>query len=221
MSVPGTEHEDTLKGIRESYDTVAEEYARRIYGELAHKPFDRAALDRFADRVRNQGEVCDLGCGPGQVGRYLFDRGVQASGLDLSPAMVETARRLNPDMNFRTGDILQLPFDDNSLAGFTAFHAIVNLPKNSLPTAVREMHRVLKPGGLLLLAFHVGDEVLQEEELWGLKISMTFYMFNTLEISALLGKAGFTLDEVTERDPYPPDVEYQSRRAYILARKAL
>jgi ubiquinone/menaquinone biosynthesis C-methylase UbiE len=213
------ERELTWKNIRESYDTIADEYARRIYHELAGKPFDRAILDNFADRVRDQGEVCDLGCGPGQVARHLFDRGINASGLDLSPKMIETARHLNPEITFRVGDMLQLPFEDSSLAGLTAFYAIVNLPNESLPLAFREMHRVLKPDGLLLLAFHIGDEVLEESELWGLKISMKFYMLQTSEIVHLLETTGFVMDGVTERDPYAPDVEYQSRRAYILARK--
>lgn len=218
MSSSGVESEDPLKEIRQSYDTIAEEYARRIYDELAHKPFDREMLDQFAARVRRRGELCDLGCGPGHVGRYLFDRGVHASGLDISPAMVETARRLNPQMTFRTGDMIQLPLEDDSLFGITAFYAIVNLPKDALPNVFREMHRVLKPEGLLL-AFHIGDEVLQEKELWGMKISMDFFLFRTEEIARLLERTGFELEEVTEREPYP-EVEYQSRRAYVLARKA-
>src|SRR5437773_6198242 len=75
-------------GVRASYDRVAAEYAERIAGELAGKPFDRALLDRFADQVRPLGPVCDVGCGPGHVTAYLHERGLDVFGVDLSPEMV-------------------------------------------------------------------------------------------------------------------------------------
>jgi trans-aconitate methyltransferase len=90
-----------------SYDAVADEYVRRIFDELRHKPLDRELLDRFAARVRDVGLVCDMGCGPGQVARYLYERGVEVCGIDLSPAMVERARHLNPGVEFRQGDFLR------------------------------------------------------------------------------------------------------------------
>src|SRR5579871_3756970 len=81
-----------------SYDRVAAEYARRIFDELQHKPLDRELLDRFAARVPPDAIACDLGCGPGQIARYLYERGVQVVGVDLSPEMVRTARTLNPEI---------------------------------------------------------------------------------------------------------------------------
>jgi SAM-dependent methyltransferase len=204
--------------IRESYDRVAEEYARRLFHELRHKPLDREVLDRFARQVMNRGKVCDMGCGPGQVARYLRDAGLAVFGLDLSPAMLEQARKLNPDITFREGNMLALDISVESLSGIAAFYAIVNLPPESLPTVFAEMRRVLKPGGLLLLAFHVGDEVIQEDELWGHRIAMKFRFLQPAEIGRQLENAGLRLEEVIEREPYP-DVEYQSRRAYIFARK--
>ena len=58
------------------YDRVAEKYAAAFFDELERKPFDRALLDRFAAAVAGRGRVCDVGCGPGHVGRYLAARGV-------------------------------------------------------------------------------------------------------------------------------------------------
>jgi len=115
--------------------------------------------------------------------------------------------------------MLDLDIPDGTLAGITAFYAIVNIPKESLPLVFREMERVLEPRGLLLLAFHVGAETVHAPELWGLPISMDVFLFPTLEIHKLLDAAGFAVEEVTEREPYSPEVEYQSRRAYIFARK--
>jgi ubiquinone/menaquinone biosynthesis C-methylase UbiE len=202
--------------IRESYDRIAEEYARRIFDELQHKPFDRQLLDHFAARIPKAGQVCDIGCGPGQVARYLHDAGVSIWGVDLSPAMVNQARKLNPGMLFREGNMMALDLPNASLSAITAFYAIVNISKASLPLVFSEMARVLHPGGLLLLAFHTGNDIIREQELWGIPIAMDFLLFQPSEIVTLLREAGFVLEEILERDPYP-DVEYPSHRAYILA----
>ena len=209
-----------MKSVRESYDRIADEYARRLFNELQHKPLDCKLLDRFAAQVAERGPTCDIGCGPGQVARYLRDAGAEVFGLDLSPRMLEEARQRNPDISFREGDMLALNLPDGTLAGIAAFYAIVNIPQQSLPRVFQEMDRALQPGGLLLLAFHRGDEVLHEEELWGRSISMDFFLFSPTAIRHLLEKAGFAIEEMIERDPYAPDVEYQSRRAYMFARKS-
>ena len=200
-----------------SYDRVAEEYARRIYDELRHKPLDRELLDRLASDLRGQGPVCDLGCGPGQVARYLHDRGVDASGLDLSPGMIAIARRLNPGLSFQVGDLRALPFADGTLAGLTAFYSIIHVPRGEVADALREMARVLRPGGRLLLTFHLGSEVRRVDELWGEAVALDFVFFEAAEMRGALEAAGFEVDEVVERDPYP-DVEVQTRRACVLAR---
>jgi len=212
--------EQKTQEVQSGYDRVAEEYARHLYDELQHKPLDRQLLDRLAARVGAAGIVCDLGCGPGQVARYLHDRGIVVCGLDLSPAMVAQARRLNPDIEFIPGNMLALPVEDETWAGIAAFYAIVNFPPGDLVPVMREMRRVLQPGGCLLLSFHIGEEIVHVDELWGCPVSLDFYFFRTEQVTAELKAAGFEIDEVIEREPYAPEVEYQSRRAYIFARRA-
>ena len=211
--------EDLLDPVRNSYDRIADEYARRLYKELDGKPLDRELLTRFAKEVAGRGDACDLGCGPGQIARYLRDQGATVFGLDLSPKMVAQARELNPDISFRTGNMLAVDLPDASLAGIAAFYAIVNIPRESVPEVFREIARVLQPGGILLLAFHIGDETLHENELWGRPIDMDFFLFQPAAIRRDLESAGLVVEEIFERDPYGEDVEYQSRRAYIFARK--
>ena len=211
--------ERTLHAIQKSYDGVADEYARHLYSELDNKPLDRELLTRFAARVKGQGAICDMGCGPGHIARFLHDQQTNVFGLDLSSRMIEEARRLNPEISFRQGNMLALDLPNASLAGLAAFYAIVNLPRASLPQVFREMARVLKPDGLLLLAFHVGDETLQPDALWGRPVSMDFYFFPPHAIQRDLETAGLVVEEVIEREPYAPEVEHQSRRAYIFARK--
>jgi len=78
---------------------------------------------------------------------------------------------------------------------------------------------VLQAGGMLLLAFHIGDEVAHYEELWERPVDLDFFYFQPADIRRLLEAVGFTIEEVIEREPYAPNVEHQSRRAYIFARR--
>ena len=207
------------EALKQSYDRLAREYARRIFHELKDKPLDRALLDRFAGRVKGVGIVCDIGCGPGQVARYLRDRGVEIVGVDLSAGMIEEARRLNPDIEFRQGNMLALDFADASLSGITSFYSIIHIPRDEVTKALAEFRRVLEPDGLLLLAFHIGEDDLHLDELWETAVSMDFAYFTSPEMESYLEAAGFEIEEMIEREPYAPDVEHQSRRAYFLARK--
>jgi ubiquinone/menaquinone biosynthesis C-methylase UbiE len=208
----------TLRGYQTSYDLVAEEYVRRIFGELQHKPLDRQLLDRFAASVRDIGPVCDLGCGPGHVARYLQERGVQVCGVDLSSAMVEQARRLTPAVEFHQGNMLALDGDDESWAGIAAFYSLIHIPRGDLPQALAELRRVLRPGGKLLVAFHIGDETVHLDEWWGHKVCVDFFFFRSEEMAQHFRDAGFEIEEIIEREPYP-EVEHQSRRSYLFARR--
>src|SRR5205085_7815032 len=108
-----------------------------------YKPLDRLLLDRFAADVKGRGEICDLGCGPGHVTRYLHDAGAAVFGLDLSTAMLDQARRLNPGIAFREGDMMALDLPGQALGGIAAFYSIVNIPEQHLHVVFREILRVL------------------------------------------------------------------------------
>src|SRR5215813_363013 len=100
------------RDLQTSYDRVAKEYVERIFNELENKPLDRALLDELARKVQGLGPVCDLGCGPGQIARYLQSRGAEVLGIDLSPSMIEQARQLNPGIEFKQGNMLALEIAD-------------------------------------------------------------------------------------------------------------
>lgn len=206
--------------LQHSYDVVTEEYIRRFYRELDHKPFDRDILDKFADMVHGKGPVCDLGCGPGHVARYLHERGVAAFGLDLSSAMVQAARLLNPGIEYLQGNMHSLSMDDESWAGIVAFYCLIHIPRNQMVEVLLELYRVVKPDGLLLLSFHIGDEKLHLDELWDIPVNMDFYFFTLDEMQRYLRSAGFEIEYARDRPPYE-EVEYPSQRAYILARKSV
>ncbi len=201
-----------------SYDRVADEYARRIYGELAGKPFDRLLLDWLIEKVGGRGVICDIGCGPGQIARYLSDHGAAACGVDLSAGMIAQARTLNPGLTFTQADMRTLDgLPDGEYGGIAAFYSIIHIPERELAQAFAAFKRVLQPGGIVLLAFHLGAEVKHLDEWWGEPVSVDFIFYEREVIKAQLVAAGFTIEEAIERDPYP-EVEFASRRAYVFAR---
>jgi ubiquinone/menaquinone biosynthesis C-methylase UbiE len=202
-----------------SYDAIAAEYARRIKDELAHKPFDRQMLEWLIEKVGGRGPIADLGCGPGHIAAYLDSRGALAMGIDLSPAMIAQAQKLYPGITFRQGDMLALPLEDASLGGIAAFYSIIHIDPDTIPRALREMRRVLKPGGTVLMAFHVGHEVRHVDNMWDIPVDVDFIFYQSSFMAQRLQEAGFILDERIERSPYAEGVEAQTRRAYLFAHK--
>ena len=206
----------TAPSSEASYDSIASEYAKLLFDELKDKPFDRKLLDSFADRVQGAGLVCDLGCGPGQLTRYLSERGVNVFGLDLSANMLREARSLNPGIQYVRGDLLSLGLRNQSLAGIAAFYSIIHVKRERVPAALGELRRALRPEGTLLLAFHLGTGTLHPTDFHGRPIDFEVTLFTLDEMIANVDAAGFRIDQASERDPYP-EVEFPSRRGYIVA----
>jgi SAM-dependent methyltransferase len=202
--------------VRESYDSAARAYAEHLAGELSDKPLDRHLLNRFAEATRSRGLVADLGCGPGHIARYLHEQGVAVAGIDLSPEMIDVARSLNPNLDFRVGDMRSLELPDASLEGIVAFYSIVHFASSELGAIFRQMRRVLVHGGLALVSFHIGDEVVHVEDLFGAPVFLDFQFHVPSDIIQELGFADLAVMEHVEREPYAG--EYPSRRCYLLAK---
>jgi SAM-dependent methyltransferase len=207
-----------ISNTQNSYDQVAAEYAEKFKDEMDDKPFDRNCLDRLATEVGNIGPICDMGCGPGQIARYLHRQGIASLGVDLSPRMVAEAQRLNPEIHFHQGDMLALPDADNSWGGIAAFYCIIHVPREDIVQALREMGRVLKPDGILLITFHIGNEIKHLDEWWDKPVNLNFAFYQPDEMKNWLSEAGYELEQTLVREPNP-EVEVATRRAYLFARK--
>ncbi len=149
-----------LAAVRESYDTVAADYAARVKSPAELDPLSRAMLVAFAETVRatDRGPVADLGCGPGKVTAYLAELGVPAFGVDLSPRMIALARWAYPWVRFTVGSITALPIAGAGLGGALAYCSTHHTPPAVLPSVFAEFHRTLAPGGHLMLAGYVGND---------------------------------------------------------------
>ena len=162
--------EDThLTATRAFYDAVAEDYVRLVDDELDRRPLERGLLAAFAELVLADGggPVADLGCGPGRLTPHLAALGLDPFGVDLSPRMVQLARSQHPALRFEVGSLTRLDLPDGALAGALAWYSVIHLPAAQLPVVFAELHRVLRPGGRLLLAFKAGAETRTIERGYG------------------------------------------------------
>ncbi len=201
------------------YNQVADDYAAERSDELSNKPFDRLLLREFASVNNGKGPFADFGCGPGQTTKFLYDNGVKnIIGIDISPAMIDAARRLFLKVKFETGDILNVSYDSNYFGSALAFYAIVHFNYDQIKTAFGEVNRVLKKGGQFLVSFHVGNETVHFDTAHEKVVDIDLYFFQTDKIIELLHDTGFKIIDALERYPYK-DVEYQSKRGYIWTEK--
>ncbi len=207
-----------LDKVERSYDALAEEYAKRISSELDHRPRERELLQRFAARCRDRGMICDLGCGPGHVARYIQEFNPSVIGLDLSLQSVIEARQRNPEIPFVQGDMLALPFASGRLGGIVAFYSIIHFDGPQVEQSFAEMWRALRKGGHLLLGFHVGSETVHVDEEFGVSIDLDATFFTMDDLTRRLALAGFTITEQFQRQ-LNPGLEYPSVRGYIWATK--
>lgn len=186
-----------LSDTRKSYDADADGYAAKVRGLLDGSPYLRASLALFAEAVRDAGggRVADIGCGPGYVTRHLHDLGVDAFGIDLSPAMIAIARHDYPDLRFEVGTMTDLNLSDDSVAGVLSFWSVIHVPAESMPGVFAQFRRVIQPGCPLLVGFHVGDETRHTSEGYsGRSINVDSHRRRPDEIARFLREAGFAVE---------------------------
>ncbi|MFD9537385.1 class I SAM-dependent methyltransferase [Streptomyces sp. NPDC060010] len=189
--------EDWLAETQASYDTVAATYADQVRNLLDETPYERAVLDLFTGLVNTAGggPIADVGCGPGRITAYLRELGMDAFGIDLSPAMIEIARRDHPGVRFEVGSMTDFGLADASLAGLVAWYSLIHVPDNEISLVFTHFRRALRPGGLLLLGFHVGDESrLKTEGYGGHPMKVYVHLRQPGQLAAWLNDAGFTVE---------------------------
>jgi ubiquinone/menaquinone biosynthesis C-methylase UbiE len=208
--------DDWLADTRTSYDTVAVSYTDQLRGVIAGDPYLRAALAVFAERVlaAGGGPVADVGCGPGHVTAHLHGLGVDAFGIDLSPGMIDVARRDHPGLRFEVGSMTNLRLPDASVAGLLAWWSLIHIPDDEVPTVFAHFRRVLRPGAPLQLGFHVGDiSRLKTQGYGGHPMTVYVHRRQPDKVASWLRDAGFEIEAQWLCDP-----DEQVPQAFLFAR---
>ena len=216
---------DYLSATRIAYDTVAPDYADLLADNLAHQPFDRAVLGLYAELVHvatrstdgTLPQVKDVGCGPGRITAHLASLKLDASGIDLSPAMIDEARRRHPGLTFTVGSMTALDeLIAGSVDGIVAWYSVIHVPPAEHRAVYAGFRRALKPGGHLLLAFQCGDEKRDITDAYGHSgLRLDAYRLQPDHVEADLAATGFT--HVARLTRAPIDAE-KNPQAYIIAR---
>jgi SAM-dependent methyltransferase len=197
-----------------AYDAVAVQYAGFVRDIWDGDPLDRAAWAAFADCVRGRGPVADLGCGPGHLTAHLRSLGLDAFGVDLSPAMVELARAAEPALRFEVGSMAALDLPDGGLAGILSWYSVIHTPPAEVPGYFAEFFRTLAPGGHVLLGcFESGGGPPAEFD----HRVTTAYRWPLDELASLAFRAGFA--EVGRMYREPTAGERPFRQGRLLLRK--
>ncbi|WP_042369745.1 class I SAM-dependent DNA methyltransferase [Streptacidiphilus neutrinimicus] len=201
------------------YDAVAAHYAEQFRDTLHDRALERALLRAFAELVRTNGdgEVADLGCGPGHVTAHLRGLGLKAFGVDISPEMIRLAREANPGLRFEVGSMAALDLPDGSLGGVLSRSSVIHIPPRDLPAALAEIGRVLAPGGHLLISLFATDEDAIRTQSFDHTV-VTAHRWSPDHLAGMLRDAGMGEVARTLCEPQPTD-KRQFRELQFLARK--
>ncbi len=203
----------TWDHLASSYDTVARDYEIRFLDELDGKPQDQAMLRAFIGAT--DGPIADLGCGPGQIGRFVRSPGRTVIGVDISREMAKlAARHLDGAV---VSDLRRLPFAEASLGGVVAFYSLIHLPRPELGSALTEVRRVLRPGGRLLLAAHEGQGLVEQQEFLGHAVPFVATLFGLEELEEATRTSGLRVTMAQRREPL--ELEHQTGRLYLAAER--
>ncbi|WP_231951630.1 class I SAM-dependent methyltransferase [Nocardia terpenica] len=164
---------------------------------------------------RSQLRRSSIGCGPGHITAYLHKLGIDAFGIDLSPGMIEIARRDHPDVWFEVGSMTDLNLPPASLTGLLAWQSLIHIPDNEIPTVLGHFHRALRPGAPLQLLFHTGTESQWKTEGYGgHPMKVHIHRRQPDRITIWLRNAGFDVEAELLLTP-----KGQAPQAFLFARR--
>jgi uncharacterized protein len=204
--------------VRASYGTIAGAYADHLVDELGQLPFERWILDRVVELAAGS-PVVEVGCGPGHTTAYLADAGLDATGLDLTPEMVEQARQRFPQATYAVGDLRRLmrPANADGWGVVLAWYGLVHTTPAEMPEVLASLVRPLRPGGWLVYGGHAGAGTSHFDEWFDRQIDLEFVRQEPADVARLFDQAGLVDVEWYRRGPSLARGE-TSERAYVLGR---
>jgi SAM-dependent methyltransferase len=193
---------DPRRVVEQGYDRVARDYAR-LEGEVEWPRL--RWLKKMLDLLQPGSSVLDLGCGSGDPADVEIAMNHQVTGVDISGAQIELARRNVPSGTFLHGDAGSVRFPAASLDAVVSFYALEHLPRCEHEALLGRIHRWLKAGGYLLVAIEAGeyDDVVGE---W-LGVPMFISCFDPAGMRELILEVGFELLETSIETQQEQDTE--------------
>lgn len=180
--------------VREGYDEIAEVYDEERSATSPELSDD--GVPEFLERLDDGSRVLDAGCGSGRPVLELVDRHHDPVGLDISTSQIAMARERVPAARFAQGDLATLPFEDDSFDAIVSFYAIIHVPKEEHETVLSEFHRVLRPGGELLVSMGAIEEWEGHNDGWlDTDAAMEWSYYGPEKCREIVSEAGFEVDE--------------------------
>jgi len=141
------------KLVEQGYNKIAEDYySHRNLGKF------NSELEKFVSHLPENAHVLELGCGAGiPTAKFLMERGIKVTGIDLSDTMLNLARKNVPEGNFIKMDMNELKFDENSFDGIISVYALFHIPKKNHLQIFKKAYELLKPGGILMINSGVSE----------------------------------------------------------------
>ena len=186
--------EEEIRVTIDTYNNTIEDYEAhtRNLGLLE-------ALNKFANYVEAKGKVLDLGCGWGRDAHLFYEKGFEVYGVDLSEKMINRARELYTGISFEIQDIRNLNFENESFDGIWASACLLHIPKSDLIDVLRNLHKILKPGGHIFVS--VKEKLinqLDEEFTPDFRYDGSFKFWSYFELDEMLNYLKNTHFEILE-----------------------
>jgi SAM-dependent methyltransferase len=200
--------DDLRRQTRDGYDVVASDYARLLPDTRYEAAPDLAMVDHFVTGLvatSATARVLDAGCGTGRMMGRLQALGpsLEVVGADLSSAMVSQARAAHPARQIDVADLNDLPYDGASFDGVLAWYSIIHTPPHALGPVLRELARVLRPGGQLLLGYQAGTGDRRLDRPYGHDVELHAFLHHTPYVRSALESAGLAVATVLDRGARP------------------
>lgn len=173
------------------YSRDPEEYAEKTQREDMPAVF-LEIRDTFLDRVEDGGTILDVGCGPGHDAAYFAEQGYEVTGVDVAPGMIDEAEKRYDAPTFMDADMRDLPLPDASYDGVWCNATVFHLPEQGMQEAVEEMYRVMTPGGMMQIAYKIGEGTITKNKNEG---ELKQYLVSDADARQMLTTAGFTIDD--------------------------
>lgn len=182
----------TTRELAATYDRIADEYAE----DHKHDTWSLAMVERFVQLLPHRARVLDVGCGPGWEAQRFAQAGFRVSGIDVSPKLIALAKGMVPRGRFIVGDMRSLPFAAGAFHGICAKASLLHLQRREVPSVLTSFRRVLRRGGLLLVAVKEGrgSEMVVGTD-YGYRYERPFTYFGCGELTRLFERAGFRIRE--------------------------